>query len=365
MRLKASNLKASLGHPISKSLFIVCVVIAYSITANQWAPPLNVDRDVMLSQILVTKASNANINNNRKLPDNPEAWIVQGDSKLLSPFRTRINTTTYLELMAAINLHYAQTHDYLYTRFLFAAEHACSHPAYGRRHVAWCKLLAITHILETAPDSVKHVVWLDSDAILQKQQWSIPDIIDSIPTGCNEDDYCYAPYCLQHRRVAALLTTVDPPYCGEAALTAFQIWNRHQDYMPILKEWWNANQCNQLHPWEQRAFSRNVYTKFALREPGGIAYLGQDVNHPQRPEEELRKLFLRHVGHFDKGGRRLIQAHAVAQLLNMTAEQYTQLHQELLDQYTQQFTSLDAKRLSGLLARNASEREFLACFFFL
>jgi hypothetical protein len=267
----------------------------------------------------------------------PKAWIVQGDSTPLEDtgvYDTLSNTTDWMNLMATVNLRYATIQGYGYTRFIFEDKESCIHPVYGKRHIAWCKLLAIAKMMQTVPSSVEHLVWIDTDAMLQQHHWDIPTLIDSVPSGCRESRYCKTKECYDHKRESALIVAANHPFCGEAPLTAFQIWNLHRsNTWKILQDWWNSPRCATEHPWEQRAFARDVYHKHALNDTGGgVAILYQDVNHPKKAESALRKQYLRHVGHFlslNGAGQRLPHAQNVTHYLNMTNSEYQQLQHQL------------------------------------
>jgi hypothetical protein len=177
-----------------------------------------------------------------------KAWIVTGDTSSLTEGAT-MNDTNYMDLMAVLNLKYAQTHGYGYTRFKYGGDDinsVCAHPSFGSRHASWCKLLVVAKVMQEAPPSVEHVLWLDTDAVMQKQQLTIPEIIDILPSGCG--NRCNTTECQAHRRSSALLVLANYPFCQEPGLCAVNIWKRHS-YEPILKMWWNYNQCRQEFPW--------------------------------------------------------------------------------------------------------------------
>ena len=301
----------------------------------------------------------------------PTAWIVQGDSTPLpqspSPHNMlTINTTDWMNLMAAINFRYSRQHNYGYTRFVFEDKDQCTHPVFGVRHIAWCKLLAIAQIMETIPRTVQHVLWIDSDAMLQQQDHAIPSLIDSLEIGCMTG--CNTTACHDFKHGAALLTAANNPFCGEPPLTAFQIWNVHSnsnDTRRLLPDWWNSPLCGNEHPWEQRAFARDVYPHHALSSKIGILFA--DINHPNKPEVELRKQYIRHVGHFASWNNvsrgRLPQAQNVANFIGLQDSEYRQLQHKLLHEQhhvelltTNQMRSLSEKLWGGveLLTNNLS-----------
>jgi hypothetical protein len=116
-----------------------------------------------------------------------KAWIVTGDTTNLAP-KSTMDSTSWMDLMAVLNLNYAQAHGYGYTRFTYNASDVnsvCAHPSFGARHASWCKLLVVAKVMAEAPSSVEYVMWLDSDAVVQQQQLTIPAMIDVLPSGLN------------------------------------------------------------------------------------------------------------------------------------------------------------------------------------
>jgi hypothetical protein len=309
--------------------------------------------------------------------DEPSVWIIQGDSTplLLQSNNTRlssssgaINSTDWMNLMATINFKYAKRHGYGYKRFIFEDKDQCIHPVYGKRHIAWCKLLPVARLARQYSQTLKYVIWIDSDAMLQHQHLNISEIIDTVPAGCHENSVCtekLSPDCQQYKRDAALLTAANQPFCGEPPLTAFQIWNfQSSNAWSILQDWWNSPRCADEHPWEQRAFARDVYPKHALDDGGGITVLYEEINHPKLPEEQLRQKFMRHVGHtasLNGAGSRLAHSQNVARNVEMTDDEYmmlqSQLHHHDSD-YLEKLTTKEMNELSQLLWKYPDEHKY-------
>lgn len=295
----------------------------------------------------------------------PQAWIVQADSSPLSnsTFRFNLTSSDWMDIMAVTNLAYARHHQYGYTRFTM--DNDCQHTMYGHRHIAWCKLLAIFQVLSTVPDTVQYVVWMDSDAVLQLHSRTLLDMIDTIPTGCMNQK-CRSKTCHNHRQNAALITAANIPFCGEPALTAFLVWKTKRDYYsPILTDWWNANQCATEFPWEQRALNNEVYDRYALQNPGGIAILAVDVNRNEdKTKKDLESQYIRHIGHSDKPGARQRHALAVAELVGLDqGDRYEKLHKILLRDHIQHLSKSDLAQLARDLSQEGAEQPSTKCDF--
>jgi hypothetical protein len=308
---------------------------------------------------ITTVASDHNLLNLSALP---KAWIVQADSSPLNnTYQINLTSSDWMDIMAVTNFAYAKHHQYGYTRFTM--DNDCRHTMYGHRHIAWCKLLAIYQVLSTIPESVEHVVWVDSDAVFQLHNHTVTDIIDTFPTGCMNQK-CRSEPCHNHRQNAALVTAANIPFCGEPALTAFLIWQTQGDYYsPILRDWWNTNQCADDFPWEQRAFNNEIYDRYALRNPGGIAILAVDVNrNEEKTKEALESQYIRHIGHSDRTGARKRHALAVAKLVGLDKRNvYEELHANLLRDHTRHLSKSDLVQLAHDLSREGTEQPSTLC----
>lgn len=294
------------------------------------------------------------------------AWKVQGDTMPLSSAGVQLQDATWMDAMAVLNLRYAKSHGYEYTRFLYPTTTSgihtiCSHPTFDNRHVAW--LLVVAKILAeyALPSDVEYVVWLDSDAIVQQQHLTIPDMIDIFPSGCGQYNVCNNSTCLAHRREAALLVAANIPFCGEPCLTAIQIWNRrHNKHLSILKRWWNSNQCAHEFPWEQRAFNKDVYPYHLHDHIGGIGILNADINHPHKQESELLQQVFRHIGHSD-ANQRLPQAHNVARYMELTDEEFVSLHADLVESHSTLLNPSELDDLARSLTDASAASDFSEC----
>ena len=349
----------------------ICFISGWLSETFEGPSPEDLDDDYVLLHHDATTTHTEHTEKFYPQEEGPVAWILQADSQPLrrDPYGIRVaNTTNWMNLMASVNLNYARRHGYGYIRFLFANGTTCNHVSLGSRHIAWCKLLVIAHLMQWVPPTVQYLVWIDSDAMIQHQHWTIQDILDSVPSGCLKQNECNTDACRLHRQSAALVTTANEPFCGEPALTAFQVWNLHSNISRlILMDWWNSNLCANQHPWEQRAFVRDVYHKYALDERGGIAILRQDVNHPNFPERKLKEQFLRHVGHFvtlNGAGARLPHAKKVAHNVGLDGTKYRETQDRLHTSHHQSIlTQSDLDRLSRSLWdgqwRNASDCKYV------
>eukprot|EP00928_Gymnodinium_smaydae_P091997 TRINITY_DN75772_c0_g1_i1.p1 TRINITY_DN75772_c0_g1~~TRINITY_DN75772_c0_g1_i1.p1 ORF type:complete len:427 (+),score=57.69 TRINITY_DN75772_c0_g1_i1:72-1352(+) len=214
--------------------------------------------------------------------------------------KPRANVTpeeaTFFEWAALANLAYAQRHGYDYRYFHYVGNDGCAHPQYGTRHWSWCKLLPVAAMLEsvsaggyTGP-SRPTVFWVDSDAAIQYQTWSLPEFINCTGLGCGRLRYpgqCRTaddsvPKNVHYKNSASMLFFQNHFFCLESACGAAFLVRGTSRGRKLLSHWWNLPICRQKFPWEQRALNDVMFPLF--HGEGGIEVLATKIDANPRPD---------------------------------------------------------------------------------
>jgi hypothetical protein len=168
-----------------------------------------------------------------------KTMLVMSDSRSL-------NDDDYHRLAYAINVEYANRHSYgirfVHTPCLTPTNEssnkeciACVHAQYGGRAPPWCKLLAINETMHHYSDQFDRIVYLDSDAFVNRLDHPLKETYFS----------------------KALNMFWNHPYWG--VCSGIQFWQNTRDGREMIDAWWNSNTSfNTIHDYEQSVFRYNT-----------------------------------------------------------------------------------------------------------
>uniref|UniRef100_A0A7S3PJK7 Nucleotide-diphospho-sugar transferase domain-containing protein n=1 Tax=Aplanochytrium stocchinoi TaxID=215587 RepID=A0A7S3PJK7_9STRA len=254
--------------------------------------------DAELERLVLTKTQNDGDECGYcKEPEN-RTLVVMVDNRDIFNGKFRINLTdhgeftdggaNYISICAALNRIYAETQGYCF-RYVRPDIGQCPHSKYGERTAHWCKILGIA---EGLSQGFRRVLFLDSDAYVRGQNIELADFIRTLGPEPWYDSVKgeFDPSPMQPSATRAGLVVARDwgkykdkmtkkkiekkldPFKVNTGVMIFQVFpeeKKLQESMAwkILQEWWNVNSTNtyRVHPFEQDAFSKEVFPKGNIR----------------------------------------------------------------------------------------------------
>lgn len=173
----------------------------------------------------------------------------------------------------------------------------CRHILYGYRAAPWCKIISI---YEALVEGFDRVVYVDTDAILDRHEWGVRTFWESTPVVSGDPV------------MASLIMTDNYPWPHRDANTGFLIWRNGLMAMKMARAWWDmdAGIYHHKHDFDQYAIQKvlidspdykahiAILKTVSFREKIGqfVRHVGSDQDHLRVPRFRLslNRLGVRH-----------------------------------------------------------------------